>query len=611
MNTFGIARRLLAAAALTVLAVSGAPAAGSAPEPPPATDSAAHLRWRVTDGEVRRERGDLADAIDRWRRSGASAADADALTRASLRAADFVGPLDDGPVTYLDLAAVGDLDGDGRADTVEIAQTRNAASPTSHLRARRGDGRVLWETRVPGYAYTRGARVGPAGKPGVLVLSRLQEARPTPVGIAIAEAWTVAAYAGDGTQVWARPMPPDVWAFSVASYGIVGVPLLWGVDDLLPGKADDLVLGVTAAAGAAVVRTPAAYPAWVLNGADGTLGPVAAADVVEQEAGSLVYLVPDLSGDGLTDLVTQVGSGNEVALVAQSATGGAPVWVTRDLPIRWPTWIDALGDVTGDRRGDLTMGVDNVSDPDTSRVMVVSGADGTVATTYPGHGAMSLGDVDRDGRRDVSVLSLDVESPQVTLTTTTYDARRRVIHRNVERLGPVDDDDFVGVAAYDAGDVQGDGVRDLATFLGIDRGRTTASRRAIVDGRTGRVLHRGEGVPLHASMDRRGDDLLRLAQASSDRVRVTAVQGSTGAVLWSTTIRTKASLTIFDTRVSWADVDGDRCTDIVLSLTDAEGSVTTVLRGRDGRAAWGAAVTDAGVRPLSGVTPGRDHNRGC
>ena len=613
MVRYGLVRRIAAAGiGVALWAGGGAVAQQPAPAPAPAAGTGASLRWETEDGTVRRDRGELGDAVETLRRSRPgtreAAAAARAVTRTSLRSAGFAGPLDDVVLPWTELVAVGDLDGDGRPDTVELATVGNDVGIATLVRGRRGsDGGRLWEVRVPGYAFVRGARVGASGTNGVLLFSVVQEVVAAPVMFGLAESWTMAAYDGRGTQVWTRPMPPSAVAFSPVAFVLAGLPALFGIADMLPGKADELVLGTVNMAGA-VVAWAGADPAFVVNGADGTVGTVPAPGAYDPEGGVLTYVVPDLSGDGLADLVFEVGARGRVRLAAMRATGGAPVWTATDLDLGWITPIDVLGDVTGDRLGDLAL---IAGDSDEPKVLVLSGADGKVAAEYRGHGALSLGDVDRDGRRDVTVVTYTLDDPGLTLRTVTYAASKRVLNQHTERFSSAHDEAELFGYVSDIGDVQGDGVSDLGMVLGAWERERVVSRAAVVDGRTGKLLHRKAGAPLHAPVDRRGDDLLTITRESKSLMRVSALQGSTGSVLWSTLVPNTTTPFSYGAWATWADVDGDRCTDVVVSLWGDDGSTIAVLRGRDGRLAWGVRATDAGHRALTGVVPGPDRNRGC
>ena len=616
-----IATRLVAAAAALAAVWPGAGAVAAPSRPAPAVEQEG---WRLADGAMRREPGAVERAVDRLaaaRPGTREAADAArAAVGAGLRQAGFAGPLDDVPTPWNELVAVGDLDGDRGGDTVETAIVRNELDvPSTIVRARRGtDGRLLWEKRVPGFAYVRAARVGATGGPGLLVYSFVQHAADVPVpplplplpayAFAFSDVPTLSAFDATGTEVWARPLTPALFGFSTAGVTALNLPMMYAVDNLLPGQADDVVVGnmsfvasLRGYTGTVAVR--------VVNGADGTVGPVVVPEFDVENRRGWVFVVPDLSGDRLADLVQEVGVDGRYALVAQSATGGPPVWTATDLPLTGFTTVDRLGDVTGDGRADLGVTTDpSVGlDPAAVRLLVLSGADGRVVANHPGHEGFGLGDVDRDGRRDLSVVTYRYDEPVLTVTVVTYGATGRVLYRYTHRVAPVREaDDAYGLAVA-VGDLQGDGVGDLGLRVSSGPWRARVNHDALVDGRTGKRLHKTLEQTAGA-IDGRGVDMLEVTTPNRSIVRVTAIQGSTGRRLWSTDVRARSSDGIV---VSWGHLDGDRCADVVVSLSDVGGSLGVVLRGRDGRPAWGYQTTDRGPAKLSGVTPGRDTNPGC
>lgn len=126
--------------------------------------------------------------------------------------------------------------------------------------------------------------------------------------------------------------------------------------------------------------------------------------------GHWVMPVPDVSGDGLADLVIAAPDARDRGiLVARSPKTGKQLWQRVETESENLGWDLALaGDQDGDGRTDLFVGAP--SEP-IGRVYLLSGRDGTVLRTYaPQTAAESFGwyvaeldDLDGNGRRDLVV----------------------------------------------------------------------------------------------------------------------------------------------------------------------------------------------------------------
>jgi len=130
--------------------------------------------------------------------------------------------------------------------------------------------------------------------------------------------------------------------------------------------------------------------------------------------GHWVMPVPDISGDGLADLIVAaphalVGGRMRGVVVALSPKTGRELWKCEETEGENLGWdLTLAGDHDGDGHSDLFVGAPG---PDSGRVYLLSGKNGTVLRTYePAEPATSFGwyvakldDLDGDGRADLAV----------------------------------------------------------------------------------------------------------------------------------------------------------------------------------------------------------------
>jgi hypothetical protein len=129
--------------------------------------------------------------------------------------------------------------------------------------------------------------------------------------------------------------------------------------------------------------------------------------------GHWVMPVPDLSGDGLADLIIAAPHGTAYGrmggvVVARSPKTGAEIWQHAEPDTENLGWdLTLAGDQDGDGLTDLFVGAPG---EETSRVYLLSGKDGSVLRTYAPAGSRTtfgwyvarLDDLDGDGRPDLA-----------------------------------------------------------------------------------------------------------------------------------------------------------------------------------------------------------------
>ncbi len=297
----------------------------------------------------------------------------------------------------------------------------------------------------------------------------------------------------------------------------------------------------------------------VWSGATGTLLREWDGDLSDALFGHWVLPIPDISGDGLADVVIAaphalVAGRMRGVVVARSPKTGDEIWRHEETESENLGWDLALaGDQNGDGHPDVFVGAPGEQ---TGRVYLLNGKDGTVLRAYaPEREGGSFGwyvarvdDVDGDGHPDLAVgapFAVGADGVRTgaawLLSAATGKELRR--WRGTDRRGG-----FGGVVAAVA-DLDGDGKGDLAISAPAteDHTRSLPGEVRIYSTRTGAELRRWTGTQpgeLYARMvvdagDVDGDGVDDVAlgapwyrRGGDDKVgRMELRSGKTGAVL--------------------------------------------------------------------------------
>jgi hypothetical protein len=221
--------------------------------------------------------------------------------------------------------------------------------------------------------------------------------------------------------------------------------------------------------------------------------------------GHWVLLVPDLSGDGLADVIVaapqaRVDGRARGIVVARSPRTGAELWRRAETESENLGWDMALaGDGDGDGKTDVLVGAPAET---TGRVYLLSGRDGSVLRTYApradggsfGWYVARLGDLDGDGRSDLAVggpAAVDAGGARLGGAWVLSGADGKELHH---WTGTDPRGGFGGVVAGLA-DLDGDGKGEVAVAAPgtEDQTRTLPGELLIHSGATGKVLRRWSG----------------------------------------------------------------------------------------------------------------------
>ena len=279
------------------------------------------------------------------------------------------------PVAPSSQVAVGDVNGDGKADLVALT-TRGGSGPGASVLLNQGDGTFATPVPYPG------VRPGPSTS---LILTDLNgDGSLDLLQLDGASTFSVSLNPGDGT--FASSTVYNV-AYGVTAPGPGSAPLAIG--DLNNDGKPDLVL----------VDESDSLLKVMLNQGDGTFG----AAVGQSIGNALVFWVAltDLTGDGRADLI--VGGGDNLsgtAIGVYRNTGMTPI--TFAPPVAYPglfTNAAVLGDINRDGHVDvITSGEGNIG-------LFINNGDGTFAAAinYDGNGPVLLGDLTGDGKVDLVI----------------------------------------------------------------------------------------------------------------------------------------------------------------------------------------------------------------
>lgn len=482
------------------------------------------------------------------------------------------GALDPSEFVYSE--PMGDLDRDGFDDIGALHyRFDGSGASTGGLTLHALDGRsgkAMFDHSTSftnGGAYVLPAAVGPAEGRGIIIISISSSTLDNTVTV------DVEALNGKGKSLFKHtfaPSPDD-------QHQVVSIGLL----NALEGEAIEVL--ITEAQGVTILDQVSLAESRVslIDGRDGTISEHLPEPANENKV-PVAFPVGDISGDGLDDYAFIKKDSDGGALTARAGTTGALLWSNAAAPSSPQGSGLPFEDVTGDGREDFLLNTAG----EKPEALLIDGATGSVLWRKQGAGsAIPLGNADRKGAPEALLLKVSKATVIFTAVKTSGDlAYKRVIDAPAGGVGAI---------INELGDVDNDKVRDFLVTQLIVRGESLEQRYFQIRGRDGKTIDDASVYPLLRGIEKNGDDLARLTFDGLS-IYIEAIDGKTGRRLWSTPAKTSRSLA-FPTSARGARLDGDKCGDIVSTVSDGQSSYSTLaLSGANGKMLWSKSITGSG-----------------
>ncbi|MGH2738979.1 MAG: FG-GAP repeat domain-containing protein [Actinomycetota bacterium] len=492
---------------------------------------------------------------------------------------------------YVVLIPAGDLDGDGSEDAIEHLGLSTDTSEVTRLSGVRGsDGTTLWSMDFDGYVepYPVENLDGSAGTDVIVLRWSFQ---PNPAG-ELATTTLTAVRGEDGEQVWTREYTGfATWVGVGSSGGSVQLGHAYPrrvAEDMNGDGAGDLLISRSASGylyegGTGTFRESANAIFEVVSGRTGEL--ISAIPVVGIQGYPDADVIPDVTGDGLADVLTMSVSfdpaaapsqGGTASLSAYPGTGGLPVWQTQ-VEVLSPPYLQTA-DLDGDGGGDALL-VSNSFDESgatSSRFDAISGNDGSSMwqLEFDGYAdAIVAGDATDDAGQDllafVGLGGSEGEEPGALLVRGS----------DGETVWARSSPDIA--SSYPASDATGDGVLDL---LSTGPRSTRPAPEPLVDAPGG-----GEARTAKAKLE---------TPSGGRRNLVRIFDGANGKRVWTRVVDRRAYVLTIG-----GDLDGDGADDLAV-IQQRRASVSYFpISGKTGRGLWGRAISVKGyINQISAAT---------
>ena len=490
--------------------------------------------------------------------------------------------------------SIHDLTGDG-AEEILVERLRFTIdevtfSFTGDYRARLLNGRTgrfLWdyeneyEGGFPVLAMTM--RVG-RGVPGLLFPKVDMQSAESPT-----YRLSLAAADARGKLRWERTFTSS---YNLATGDVAGTdaPVAFERFDPDGDAPSDFLIGLTDYVKAAVPdRAVARSDLLILDGRDGEL----------REMGTVgpdtywfhsIQAGPNIDGTPGEDIVI-AGEENspDSYLETRSGLSGDTIW-RRSTHLGWYPWAHRMPDMNGDGNDDMIVGWDRPQSNE--RVFQIWDArEGRSLWKAEGTFPYLLGDADNDSITDIGAFQFVHTRKRSGARFLAYSKGHQLYRRSYVRRLPTCDGFCFTLGFYlDAGDLDGDRLRDTYVLTSYPTKRKPKIVEYTVSGRDARVLFEQRHVaPVLGSIDGNvGDDLVGSTRSEKGIVRVTAYEGVGRRILWSRAFRMKGARNLgpYGAYDAAAELDGDGGTELVVTVTAPDAVTLLALEGATGNILW-------------------------
>ena len=501
------------------------------------------------------------------------------------------------------LIPAGDFTRDGVNDVLDVRyESVGSAAERLSLFARSGaNGKFLWRKVVPG---ATGHLVLPVpepvgtGAPGLVLL----DVGVTTKGNLLTASLRLTALDRHGVKLWSHFESGTLDGQTNAEHHL---PLVVDANTFESAVTPDLLVARLDAPGASdssVSLTPVR-----VRGADGSV--VALGARVTSPAGSPSLLdVPDLSGDGLADIVLVApGTGDGTGVFARHGVDGSPVWANTSLTLNIGASAMSVGDVHASATGlpaaaDVAVSSgpptggglglplplpDPTAPSDHGTVSLLDGATGTMVWSNTGDSAYPVLEAGSPLVPATGVVQTDVTSDSTTttatVTLTTYDdSGKQIYAASYKATTPTSANDTSGVldVVVAVGDFEPDGSIDGVVLILVSSGSNSGGLLEYFRGVDGAKVNTGRSQPLGASTTGGGEDLFTTIAHPRTGVVATVFRSTDKSVLFSRQIMQTKGLSTAD--AFGARLHRNACADVLVTGQGRYNSASAVLSGVGG-----------------------------